>query len=149
MFALQWLLRSCPTALHILIEIIRPLFKTTVLIYRHKRARPWPCSALPWIAAPAPSKEPSVCLAVFSFDYTSHILALFFVSFCFDICRVREENLCKEYLSKQINTSLFRLTTSIDYIMLCSAASLPFFPSSDGVHKASRSHHSMWKRTVH
>lgn len=97
MFVLQWLLRSCPYALQSLIEIIRPLLKTTVLIYRDKQAWPWPCSALTWMTASAPSSMSSINSG-FSLDYTSHFLVIwkFFLfssclSFPFDICSVRKE----------------------------------------------------------
>lgn len=49
---LQSLLRSFPHALNILIEIIGPLCEETVLIYRDKPARCWPCRTLTWIVSP-------------------------------------------------------------------------------------------------
>lgn len=128
-----WLLRSCSHALHNFIEIIRPSFGMTVLIYRDKRAWLWRWPALTWIAAPAPSKVASINSG-FSSDYTSYVLVMWkcflfssWPGFSFDIRSLRKENLCKQYFSQQINTSLFRLTSSIDYIMLCSFWGFPPF----------------------
>ena len=112
-FVLHWLLRSSPHAPHDLIEIIRPLFKTTVLIYSDERPRPWPCSALTRIAAPAPSKV-SPINSGFSFGlYFSFFVVVlksflfsYSLGFPFDICSVRKENPCKQCLSQQINNSV-------------------------------------------
>lgn len=134
MFVLQWLLRSCPNALHNLIEIILPLFKTTVLIYKDKQAWPWPCSALTWIAAPALSKVPSINSG-FSLAHTSHFLVIwkcFLFSFLarFFLWHLQREKEKTYVNSTSVNSQhlpLFRLTSDIDYIMLCWLGCFPPF----------------------